>query len=57
MEEPNPTGGGRVCLLTVFGAGDVGQDPEALGLQVGCAAGPLGHVLWFPWPDHGLVHR
>lgn len=57
MEEPNPTGGGRVRLLTVFGAGDVGQDPEALGLQVGCAAGPFGHVLWFPWPDHGLVHR
>lgn len=45
--------GGRV--LTVLGAGDMSQDPEALGLQVGSTAGPLRHVLRFSWPDHRLV--
>lgn len=46
-------GGGKV--LTVLGAGDVGQDPEALGLQVGSTAGPFRHILRFSWPDHRLV--
>lgn len=47
--------GGRERVLTVLGAGDVGQDPEALGLQVGSTAGPFRHVLRFSWPDHCLV--
>lgn len=33
----------------------MGQDPEALGLQVGSTAGPFRHVLRFSWPDHRLV--
>lgn len=42
-------------VLTVLCAGDVGQDPEALGLQVGSTAGPFRHVLRLSWPDHCLV--
>lgn len=44
-------------VLTVFSASDVGQDSEALGLQVGSAASPFGHVLvHLTGPDHCLVH-
>lgn len=44
-------------VLTVFGAGDVGQDPEALGLQVGSTTSPFRHVLGCTsWSDHCLVH-
>lgn len=48
-------GAGGERVLTVLGAGDVGQDPEALGLQVGSTARPFRHVLRFSWPDHRLV--
>lgn len=43
-------------VLTVFGASDVGQHPEALGLQVGSTASPFRHVLGLSWPDHRLVN-
>lgn len=33
----------------------MGQDPEALGLQVGSTTGPFRHVLRFSWPDDRLV--
>lgn len=45
-----------VGVLTVFSASDVGQDPEALGLQVGSAASPFRHILSLSWPDHCLVN-
>lgn len=48
-------GAGGERVLTVLGAGDVGQHPEALGLQVGSTARPFRHVLRFSWPDHCLV--
>lgn len=45
-------------VLTVFSASDVGQDPEALGLQVGSTTSPFRHILGcFSWPDHCLVNR
>lgn len=34
----------------------MGQDPEALGLQVGGTASPFRHVLGLSWPDHRLVN-
>lgn len=53
-DKKKPQRGGSV--LTVFGASDVGQDPEALGLQVGGTASPFRHVLGLSWPDHRLVN-
>lgn len=54
QRQKKPQRGGSV--LTVFGASDVGQDPEALGLQVGGTASPFRHVLGLSWPDHRLVN-
>lgn len=49
---------GGVSVLTVFSASDVGQDPEALGLQVGSTTSPFRHILGcLSWPDHCLVNR